>query len=99
MKLKDAVLNWMRMEFLTPEWNKAYKALWVEFPKEMNHGWNLMGIKFVERPENYFDKLVALVEKEKRDQEDRAKLNCGTQECNSEIMCDDHYRQYTGLYD
>jgi uncharacterized protein YcnI len=87
------------MEFLTPEWSKAYKALWVEFPKEMKQGWNLMGIKFVEKPENYFDEFVALVAKEKRDKEARAKFNCGTQECNGAIMCDRHYRQFVGVYD
>ena len=115
-KCTDAVFAWLGMEFLSPEWNNAYKALWMEFPKEMKHGWNLMDIKFVEKPENYFDEFVALVAKEKRDKEDRAKLrtsrfarnpepfassmlgsNCGTQECNGETMCEDHYRQFVGL--
>ena len=97
-KCTDAVFAWLGMEFLSPEWNNAYKALWMELPKEMKHGWNLMEIKFVEKPENYFDEFVALVAKEKRDKKDRAKYNCGTETCNGEIMCDHHYRQFVGVY-
>lgn len=91
-RFADAVLAWICMDLLTPEWNEAFKKLWADFPDEMNRAKMNRGMK----PADYFDEAVA---RKERDKEDRRKLNCGTETCNGEKMCDDHYRQFVGVYD
>ncbi len=91
-KFRDAVLEWIGLELLTPEWNEAFKKLWADFPEEMERAKNNRGMK----PSGFFDVAVARAQNEK---EDRSKFNCGTSRCNGTIMCDMHYRQFVGVYD
>lgn len=91
-KFGDAVLEWIGLELLTPEWNKAFKKLWVDFPEEMERAKNNHRMK----PSGFYDVAVARAQNEK---EARRKFNCGTSRCNGTIMCDNHYRQFVGVYD
>lgn len=90
-KFADAVLVWIGMELLSPEWNAAFKKLWADFPDEMNRAKNSRGMK----PADHFDAAVAQFE---RDKKDRAKFNCGTEDCNGiDSMCAVHYEQFCGI--
>lgn len=53
-KFADAVLVWIGMELLSPEWNAAFKKLWTDFPDEMKRAQQKRGMK----PADYFDRAV-----------------------------------------
>ena len=89
-KFADAVLVWIGMELLSPEWNKAFKKLWADFPEEMERARSKHGM----HPSGFHDRAVM---RNQRDKEDRAKYNCGTETCNGNVMCEDHYRQFCGI--
>ena len=84
----DAIVSWTRIEVHTPESRDCWKKIWRKWPQEMT--------EMRMFPADHFDEAVS---RKELDKEDRAKLNCGTETCNGKKMCDDHYRQFVGVYD